>query len=73
MSVKIWTGDGSMIDGSIEEDRESAIETIRKYRGWSTVYAAEHCDGSAVSVYETEEDSDNDIYGSYADTVSDID
>jgi hypothetical protein len=72
MRAKIWTGDGSMIDGSEYDSREDAVEALRVWRGWDKVYEAEHCDGSAVSCYASEEDADADTDGAYADTVRDI-
>ena len=73
MRARIWTGDGSMMDGSEYDSREEAIEALRTWRGWDDIETREHCDGSAVSCYATEEDADADADGAYADTVSDID
>lgn len=69
---RIWTGDGSMIDGEKHETQEDAIESVKVWKEWDEVFTAEHCDGSAVSCYENQEDADNDADGAYATTVSDL-
>jgi hypothetical protein len=73
MKAKIWTGDGSIIDGSEHDSREDAVEALRTWRQWDEVYTVEHCDGSAVSCYSSKDDADTDTDGAYADTVKDID
>jgi len=70
--VKIWTGDGSIIDGEEHDSREEAVEAVKNWMGWDDIHEAEHCDGSAVSCYETEADADADADGAYATTVRDI-
>jgi hypothetical protein len=72
MRSKIWTGDGSMIDGAEYDSREEAIEALRAWSGWDEIYEAEHCDGFAVSCYGSQEEADEDSDGAYAITISDV-
>lgn len=70
MRARIWTGDGRSIDGSVYDSRADALDALREWRGWSTVYTVAH--GRAVSCYGSQDDADVDRDGAFADTVSDI-
>jgi hypothetical protein len=60
---KIWTGDGSAIDGTTYDTYEEAYEALREWCGWDEIYTVEHCNGDAVSCYATEEAADADQDG----------
>lgn len=67
---RIWTGDGSSVDGSTYSSMAAAIAAVKDREGWDEVHLAEHCDGGAWSCYGSEEEANDDTDDAYAVTIS---
>ena len=67
---EIWTGDGSIIDGSVYDDANEALRRLLEYLGWDCrdgdgpwyFYGVE----GAIYVYRSKSEMDADPDGAYA-------
>ena len=67
---EIWTGDGSIFDGSIYDDESEALRQLLEYLGWSYVASWYHYgDDGTTYVYRSEAEMEADTDGAHAPCV----